>query len=103
MKLRGLVPNFHIHVSVSDTYVPTIGPPIFWEYLFQIFCTVKISRLRTSSKSSQLLLVYKHLLCVRDVVSRTILFDKIELFFLLIYVHTQYGEVGVPSRELIDL
>jgi hypothetical protein len=29
MKLRGLVPNFHIHVSVRDLYIPTIGPPIF--------------------------------------------------------------------------
>jgi hypothetical protein len=28
MKLRGLVPNFYIHVSVSDLYIPTIGPPI---------------------------------------------------------------------------
>jgi hypothetical protein len=28
-KLRGLSPNFHIHVSVSDLYIPTIGPPIF--------------------------------------------------------------------------
>jgi hypothetical protein len=25
MKLRGLVPNFHIHVSVSASYIPTIG------------------------------------------------------------------------------
>jgi hypothetical protein len=35
MKLRGLVPNFHIHVSVSDLYIPTIDPPILlqqsWE------------------------------------------------------------------------
>jgi hypothetical protein len=29
MKLRGLVPNFCIHVSVTDLYVPTIGPPTF--------------------------------------------------------------------------
>jgi hypothetical protein len=29
MKLRSLVPNFYIHVSVSDLYIPTIGPPIF--------------------------------------------------------------------------
>jgi hypothetical protein len=29
MKLRGLLPNFHIHVSVSDVYIPTIGPPFF--------------------------------------------------------------------------
>ncbi len=28
-KLRGLSPNFHIHVSVSDLYIPPIGPPIF--------------------------------------------------------------------------
>jgi hypothetical protein len=27
--LRGLSPNIHIHVSVSDLYIPTIGPPIF--------------------------------------------------------------------------
>jgi hypothetical protein len=27
-KLRGLVPNFHVHVSVSDLYIPTNGPPI---------------------------------------------------------------------------
>jgi hypothetical protein len=24
-KLRGLSPNFHIHVSVSDLYIPTVG------------------------------------------------------------------------------
>jgi hypothetical protein len=27
-ELRSLSPNFHIHVSVSDLYVPTIGLPI---------------------------------------------------------------------------
>ncbi len=40
MKLCGRVPDFHIHVSVSDLYIPTIGPPIYcckendrsWEY-----------------------------------------------------------------------
>ena len=31
MKLLGLIPNFHIHVSVSDlySYIPRIGMPIF--------------------------------------------------------------------------
>ncbi len=29
MKLRGLVPNFHIHVFVNDLYIPTISPSIF--------------------------------------------------------------------------
>jgi hypothetical protein len=28
MNLRGLVPNFNIHVAVSDLYIPTIGSPI---------------------------------------------------------------------------
>jgi hypothetical protein len=28
MKLRGHVPSFYIDVSVSDFYIPTIGPPI---------------------------------------------------------------------------
>jgi hypothetical protein len=66
-EFRGLSPNFHIHVSVSDLYVPRIGPHIscsrigrsivrihkslthmkgngtvaaqflFWEYLFPVF------------------------------------------------------------------
>jgi hypothetical protein len=61
-ELRGLSLNFHIYVSVSDLYIPRIGPHIFstdpsweyiihmnveigtdtpiflfWEYLFQIF------------------------------------------------------------------
>jgi hypothetical protein len=26
MKLQHLVTNFHIHVSVSDLYIPTMGP-----------------------------------------------------------------------------
>ncbi len=27
-ELHGLSPNFHIHVSVSDLYIPSIGPHI---------------------------------------------------------------------------
>jgi len=41
-ELHGLSPNFHILVSVSDLYIPRIGPHIFqamrfhfWEYLFE--------------------------------------------------------------------
>jgi hypothetical protein len=26
IKLRGLVPNFYIHVSLSNLYIPMIGP-----------------------------------------------------------------------------
>jgi len=28
IKLRGLVPGFHIHTSVSDLYFLRIGPPV---------------------------------------------------------------------------
>ncbi len=28
---RGLSPNFHIHTSVRDLYIPTIGLPILLE------------------------------------------------------------------------
>jgi hypothetical protein len=31
----GLSPNFHIHVSVSDLYIPTIGLPILLEKIFR--------------------------------------------------------------------
>jgi hypothetical protein len=29
---RGLSPNFHIHVSVSDLQIPRIGPQIFLQH-----------------------------------------------------------------------
>ncbi len=34
-ELRGLIPNFHIHVSPSDLYIPLIGPPIFLQHNMQ--------------------------------------------------------------------
>jgi hypothetical protein len=37
-KLRGLSPNFHTHVSVSDLYIPTIGPLIFLQQNRQTNC-----------------------------------------------------------------
>jgi hypothetical protein len=27
--MRRLIPNFYIHISVSDLYIPRNGPPIF--------------------------------------------------------------------------
>ncbi len=34
-ELRGLSPSFHIHVSVNDLYILTIGPPIFLQQNMQ--------------------------------------------------------------------
>ncbi len=36
MKLRPLVPNFYIHVSRSDLYIPTIG--LIWNLCFLVLC-----------------------------------------------------------------
>jgi hypothetical protein len=35
MKLRGLVPNSYIHVSVSTLYIPKIGLPIWLQHIRQ--------------------------------------------------------------------
>jgi hypothetical protein len=32
---RGLSPNFHIHASVSDLYIPTISLPILLEEIWK--------------------------------------------------------------------
>jgi hypothetical protein len=38
-ELLGLSPNFHIHVSVSELYIPRIGPHISWSRIgTQIDC-----------------------------------------------------------------
>jgi len=34
MKLRGLVPNFYMHVSGSDLYIPTVG--LIWNLYFPV-------------------------------------------------------------------
>ncbi len=37
-ELRGLSPNFHIHMPVSDLYIPRISPPIFLQQNRQNDC-----------------------------------------------------------------
>jgi hypothetical protein len=38
MKVRGLVPNSYIHVSVSDLYIPRVDLPIWLQQNRQIVC-----------------------------------------------------------------
>jgi hypothetical protein len=33
---RGLSPNFQIHVSVSEIYIPTIGLPVLLEEIYRL-------------------------------------------------------------------
>jgi hypothetical protein len=58
MKLHGLIPNFLIHVSVSDLYILTIGPPIFLHQNKQanpgnIFITQRIYYVRIGNEAGQ--------------------------------------------------
>jgi hypothetical protein len=46
-KLRGHSPNFHIHVSVSDFYNPTIDLPILLQEICGLILRIYIYRLQT--------------------------------------------------------
>jgi hypothetical protein len=46
-ELRGLSHSFHIHVSVSDLYIPRIGPHIFLQKNRNIDCGEYIDRSQT--------------------------------------------------------
>ncbi len=41
---RGLSPNFHIHVSVSELYIPTMGLPVLLEEICRILVLYKSLR-----------------------------------------------------------
>ncbi len=43
---RGLSPNFHIHVSVSELYIPTMGLPVLLEEICRLILAKKIYRLK---------------------------------------------------------
>jgi hypothetical protein len=47
MKLRVLVPNFYIHVSVSGLYIPTIGLPILLLGIFKLLTNTRMLKLGT--------------------------------------------------------
>jgi hypothetical protein len=45
MELLGLSPNFHIHVFVSDLYIPTIDLPILLQEIFGIYKSLTDTRI----------------------------------------------------------
>ncbi len=51
MKMRGLVPNFYIHVSVSNLYIPTISPQTLYskigELIMGIYKSLSDTRMQT--------------------------------------------------------
>ncbi len=49
--MRGVSPNFHIHVSVSDLYIPRIGLPILLqENMWTYSGNIKIAHRHMSMK-----------------------------------------------------
>ncbi len=46
-KYRGLSPNFHIHASVNDLYIPTIGLPFLLEEICRPILGLYINRSQT--------------------------------------------------------
>ncbi len=59
MKLRGLVPNSYIHVSVRDLYIPTIAPPILlqqnrWTDHGNVYCKSLTDTLTTKQHINQM-------------------------------------------------
>jgi hypothetical protein len=58
--MRGLSPNFNIHVSVSNLYIPTIGLPIvlqenMWTDLGNIQIAQRHMNVETGTEAAQLL------------------------------------------------
>ena len=41
---RGLSPNFHINVSVSELYIPTMGLPVLLEEICRLILGIKRSK-----------------------------------------------------------
>jgi hypothetical protein len=44
MKLRRLVPNFYIHVSVSDLYIPTISLQVHYRKIGRLIVGIYTSK-----------------------------------------------------------
>jgi hypothetical protein len=49
-ELRGLSPNFHIQVSVSNLYISRIGPHIFLQQVDQSWKHIKLSQINECRK-----------------------------------------------------
>ncbi len=47
LELRGLSPSFHIHESVSELYIPRIGPPISCRKIARSILGIYINRSKT--------------------------------------------------------
>jgi hypothetical protein len=42
---RGLSPNFHIHMSVRELYIPTIGLPVLLEEIYRLILGIYMYKL----------------------------------------------------------
>ncbi len=99
-ELRGHSPNFHIHVSVSDLYIPTINLPI----LLQEICGLILGILCV--KTVPVLIIWTELHCfcpvkiLESMCSENVILTRSRLLNKQLYYFFGWGGGGAVERVI---